>query len=441
MAETQTGAIVSGVSPERVALAQLDGQRGRRRGRRRHPDRADQPAHAVDLHARRRSRARRRGGRSLRVLRADGRRRASPSACCSPRRSASRQQHSWFPQTGSAELIPLIVIIGRAARHRSRDSRARWRSCASNSAGRRGRGRCSSRRSSRHRVGVVALAVTQGTWRSAVIGTFIAAILGLSYVVVTGFAGQVSLAQLALAGVGAFSLSGITQSWGVPFPFAPLLAALIATGRRHRRRAPGAAAARPDARRRHAGARVRDRSACGSATASSCERRGRAVNHPKLFGLDLAVGTGRRSRASSSDCCASFTLVVVAFGVAWLRTSRARLGDARGPRQRAIGGRHRRERHAREDRQLRASRRSSPASAAASSRTARASSRSTRSPRSAGSRCCRRSYLAGITSVFGGILGGILARELGHRVPRPRPLGRTSGTGSPIISGVALIAR
>ena len=61
------------------------------------------------------------------------------------------------------------------------------------------------------------------------ISTFIAAILALSLVVVTGYAGQVSLAQLTLAGVGGFALSGITESWGVPFPLAPLLAALIAT--------------------------------------------------------------------------------------------------------------------------------------------------------------------------------------------------------------------
>ena len=47
--------------------------------------------------------------------------------------------------------------------------------------------------------------------------------------VVTGYAGQVSLAQLALAGVGAFTLSYLTTSWGVPFPLAPLLAALVAT--------------------------------------------------------------------------------------------------------------------------------------------------------------------------------------------------------------------
>ena len=51
-------------------------------------------------------------------------------------------------------------------------------------------------------IGLVALLATSGEWRAAVITSFIAAIIGLSLVVVTGYAGQVSLAQLALAGVG-----------------------------------------------------------------------------------------------------------------------------------------------------------------------------------------------------------------------------------------------
>ena len=74
-------------------------------------------------------------------------------------------------------------------------------------------------------IGVVALFATDGSWRSAVIGSFIAAVIGLSLVVVTGYAGQVSLAQLALAGTAAFTLSYLTQSLDIPFPFAPVLAA------------------------------------------------------------------------------------------------------------------------------------------------------------------------------------------------------------------------
>src|SRR5262249_25951701 len=137
-------------------------------------------------------------------------------------------QHSWIPQSGSAELVPLIVILGvfllfrRGIPRRGDLIRERL-------------GRAPRPRTflvpamTGAAAGIIALALTHGTWRSAVIGTFIAAIISLSLVVVTGYAGQVSLAQLTLAGVGGFALSGITRSWGVPFPIAPLLAALITT--------------------------------------------------------------------------------------------------------------------------------------------------------------------------------------------------------------------
>lgn len=98
-------------------------------------------------------------------------------------------QHSWLPQSGSPELIPLLVIFGallvsrRGIPLRSGFVRQQL-------------GRAPRPQSllvptvAGTALGVVALAVTEGTWRSAVIGTFIAAILGLSYVVVTGFAGR-----------------------------------------------------------------------------------------------------------------------------------------------------------------------------------------------------------------------------------------------------------
>jgi ABC-type branched-subunit amino acid transport system permease subunit len=47
-------------------------------------------------------------------------------------------------------------------------------------------------------------------------------------VVVTGFAGQLSLAQLTLAGAGGFALSHLTEGLGVPFPIAPILAGVVA---------------------------------------------------------------------------------------------------------------------------------------------------------------------------------------------------------------------
>ena len=73
---------------------------------------------------------------------------------------------------------------------------------------------------------VVAVLATGGSYRSAVITSIIFGIISLSLVVVTGYCGQISLAQLTLAGVAGFLLSPMTDSWGIPFPIAPLLAAL-----------------------------------------------------------------------------------------------------------------------------------------------------------------------------------------------------------------------
>lgn len=67
-------------------------------------------------------------------------------------------------------------------------------------------------------------------WRSAIIGTLIGVVVSLSLVVITGFIGQISLAQMAFAGIGGFALSSLATGASVPFPLAPLLAAGAAAG-------------------------------------------------------------------------------------------------------------------------------------------------------------------------------------------------------------------
>ena len=66
-------------------------------------------------------------------------------------------------------------------------------------------------------------------WRGAIMTTTIAAVLALSAVVLTGFAGQTSLSQMAFAGVAGFALSKLATQAHVPFPIAPVIAALGAT--------------------------------------------------------------------------------------------------------------------------------------------------------------------------------------------------------------------
>jgi ABC-type branched-subunit amino acid transport system permease subunit len=72
----------------------------------------------------------------------------------------------------------------------------------------------------------IALVIMTSGYRLALINTLIAAIACLSLVVVTGFVGQTSLFQLTLAGVSAYMLAGLQTALGVPFPIAPILAAL-----------------------------------------------------------------------------------------------------------------------------------------------------------------------------------------------------------------------
>jgi sulfate-transporting ATPase len=230
------------------------------------------------------------------------------------------QRHDWLPRTGAAELVPLIVIIvallffrrglpsrgelvrttlGRAPRPRSLLAPTLVGTA----------------------IGVMALALTAGSWRAAVIGSFIAAILGLSLVVVTGFAGQVSLAQLALAGTAAFTLSFLTQSWNVPFPLAPLLACLVAT-------AIGVLVGLPALRVRGLMLGVVTLALAYAIEAvwfrntQIVSVSGARVDDPSLFGLDLGIGSGGSFPRLEFGLLCLFTLVGVAFGVAKLRMSR-----------------------------------------------------------------------------------------------------------------------
>lgn len=59
--------------------------------------------------------------------------------------------------------------------------------------------------------------------------SMIAIIIALSIVIVTGFLGQVSLAQAAFAGIAGFMVVKLTNN-SIPFPLSPLLAGLVAAG-------------------------------------------------------------------------------------------------------------------------------------------------------------------------------------------------------------------
>ncbi len=76
---------------------------------------------------------------------------------------------------------------------------------------------------------IVAMLTTGSEWRLGIIVSAIAMIVSLSVIVVTGFVGQISMAQYTFAGISAFAMVRLTEGLNLPFPIAPICAALIAT--------------------------------------------------------------------------------------------------------------------------------------------------------------------------------------------------------------------
>jgi branched-chain amino acid transport system permease protein len=130
---------------------------------------------------------------------------------------------SWIPQIGLRSSIAFIVIVlAMVLRGRVLPSR-----------GEIGVGRQAPAPEPRNLgrntlimcvIGIPAAIYLPAVWRGAFVNTSIGVIMALSLVVIVGFVGQISFAQLAFAGIAAFLLGEFATQWGIPFPFAPLLA-------------------------------------------------------------------------------------------------------------------------------------------------------------------------------------------------------------------------
>jgi branched-chain amino acid transport system permease protein len=75
-----------------------------------------------------------------------------------------------------------------------------------------------------------ALTVFPFGFRLALMTSISGVVLSLSFVVMVGFIGQVSVVQLALSGATGFLMAHLAANAGLGFPFAPLLAVSITTG-------------------------------------------------------------------------------------------------------------------------------------------------------------------------------------------------------------------
>ncbi len=229
--------------------------------------------------------------------------------------------YDWFPEAGVAEAIPLLLIIvfllARGQRLPGRGAIVRQ----------------DLGRSPRPKrllipavigvaVAVAALLSTSGSMRLAVVMSLIYGIIALSQVVVTGYAGQVSLAQLSLAGAAAYSLSRFSHDLGLGFPWAPLLAALAAT-------LIGVVVGLPALRVRGLPLMVATLALAVFLEAFWFRNpsfngglQGAPVAEPSIFGFDLGIGRGEGYPRIAFGVLCLAVLTLCALGVAWLRRSR-----------------------------------------------------------------------------------------------------------------------
>jgi branched-chain amino acid transport system permease protein len=140
---------------------------------------------------------------------------------------------SWFPQSGGVALpgvtdllafvIIVVVLFWRGSRIPGRGEvverrlpeaprpRHLWRTALA----------CAL-------AGGVLLVIFPFDFREALINTLIGALMALSLVVITGFVGQISIIQLALAGAAGFTISHMFVNFGITFPVAALAGIAVA---------------------------------------------------------------------------------------------------------------------------------------------------------------------------------------------------------------------
>jgi branched-subunit amino acid ABC-type transport system permease component len=241
---------------------------------------------------------------------------------------AVRPDVTWIPDslptTGLQQAIPVLVILAVlwlrgdvlpdrsavAARHLPRSPTPRhvapWTVALTGAA-------------------AVGLLTFGASYRQALMVTMVAALLALSVVVVTGFSGQISLAPLAIAGVAGFTAIRLVEG-PVPFPVAMPLAALVAT-------LAGVAVAYPATRVRGmtlavatlAMALAIEELVLASPSVSGGAG-GTAVPRPDLFGWDLGISaTGADNFRPAFGFTILAVLVLACLGVANLRRNRTGL--------------------------------------------------------------------------------------------------------------------
>ena len=134
---------------------------------------------------------------------------------------------SWLPQEGLPQALPfLLIVLAMTVFSRGVGARGVVAELKNPSLGRPTRPFATAVMC--FVIGTLALIVLSGSLRVAMTASICTTCMALSLVVLTGYVGQVSLAQMSFAGVGAFTLTHIASSHGVPFLVSLIGAAIVA---------------------------------------------------------------------------------------------------------------------------------------------------------------------------------------------------------------------
>jgi ABC-type branched-subunit amino acid transport system permease subunit len=134
---------------------------------------------------------------------------------------------TWLPQRGVPEALPFIlIVIAMTIFSRGVGARGDVGEASNPSLGRPARPYATTALC--FAAGLVVLLLLSGSLLAAFISSLVYVCLALSLVVLTGYAGQVSLAQMSFAGLSGFEVAHLSSGLGLGFPIVLVVAALIA---------------------------------------------------------------------------------------------------------------------------------------------------------------------------------------------------------------------
>src|SRR6201996_6938180 len=226
---------------------------------------------------------------------------------------------TWLPQTGLQDGLPFIIImLTIIVLARRLSARGAISDVHNPMVGRPSRPAASA--GGAVVVGIIALLVLSAQYRAAVDSSLITACICFSVVIITGYTGQISLAQNGMAGVSAFMLTHIAQGLGIGFPFGLILAALCAV-------VLGVAVGLPAVRVRGVNLAVATLAVATALdallfnnTSFSGGYTGRNVKPPHLLGLNLGpVGSGQDTQRIAFGIMVVLIVAAVGLFVARLR--------------------------------------------------------------------------------------------------------------------------